>query len=46
MNETQPFKTLQLHEFMRNGQNDQKTVNCVEDFFFIKLTKIWRENQE
>ena len=31
---------------MRNGQNDQKTVNYVKDFFFIKLMKICKENQE
>ena len=31
---------------MRNGQNDQKTVKCVKEFFFIKLTKACKENQE
>ena len=39
-------KTLQLHELMRNGQNDQKAVNCVKDFFFIKSINIYKENQE
>ena len=24
---------------MRNGQNDQKTVNCVKDSFFYKINK-------
>ena len=39
-------KTLQLHEFMRNGQNHQKTMNCVKDSFFIKLSKTCKENEE
>ena len=32
--ETQ-FNHPKLHEFMRNGQNDQKTVKCVKDFHKI-----------
>ena len=31
---------------MRNGQNDQKSVNCVKGSFSIKLTKTCKENQE
>ena len=29
---------------MRNGQNDQKTLNCVKDFF-IKLTNTCKKNK-
>ena len=36
-------KTLQLHEFMRNGQNDKITVICLKDSFFIKLAKMQRK---
>ena len=41
MNETQPSKTLQLHEFMRNGQNEQKTVNCVKDSKYSVSYESW-----
>ena len=32
-----------MNEFMTNGQNDQKTVNCVKDFFH-KIKNICKEN--